>query len=149
MIIWTISRSDISSNCEPAVQLCLLLKREKAMPLTIPRFASNAQLQAASANKPPLQQGARGEGVAILQQALIDLGFDMPNSTQQRTCLPDGIFGSETARTIKAFQRLAGLHVDGIVGRRTLDALQRLIVAAADVEERRFAFEFVQTGLVS
>ena len=104
------------------------------MSLTIPRFASNAALRSASENKVLLRQGARGEGVAILQQALIDLGFDMPNSTHQCTTLPDGIFGSETTLTVKSFQRKNGLSVDGIVGRQTLDTLH---MACSRATERR------------
>jgi len=119
------------------------------MSLTIPRFASNAALRSASENKVLLRQGARGEGVAILQQALIDIGFDMPNSTHQRTTLPDGIFGSETTLTVKSFQRKNGLSVDGIVGRRTLDTLQRLIIAASDAAQIQFALNFPQTGLIT
>jgi peptidoglycan hydrolase-like protein with peptidoglycan-binding domain len=112
------------------------------MALTNPRFSSNPQLRAASENSPPLQQGARGEGVAILQQALVDLGFDMPNSTGQRSRLPDGIFGMETLLTVKNFQRRSGLQIDGIAGRQTLAALEKAIAAAAAVEERRFSQEF-------
>lgn len=125
------------------------MEGEDAMSLTIPRFASNAALRSASENKVLLRQGARGEGVAILQQALIDLGFDMPNSTHQRTTLSDGIFGSETTLTVKSFQRKNGLSVDGIVGRQTLDTLQRLIIAASDAAQIQFAFNFPQTGLIT
>ena len=119
------------------------------MALTIPRFSSDAHLQAASENNPPMQQGATGEGVAILQQALIDLGFDMPISTGQRSRLPDGIFGNETTLTVKKFQRLNALQIDGVVGSQTLSALEKLTIAASDAEESRFAGEFLQNGYVS
>jgi peptidoglycan hydrolase-like protein with peptidoglycan-binding domain len=109
--------------------------------LKIPRFASNAALQLASEDKALLQQGARGEDVAILQQALIDLGFSMPNSTRQGNALPDGIFGHETTATVKKFQRVNRLHVDGIVGRQTLTTLEKAIILASSIDQVRFSEE--------
>lgn len=115
------------------------------MALTIPRFSSHAGLQAASENRPPLQQWARGESVAVLQQALVDLGFAMPQSTGQGKRLPDGIFGNETLATVKQFQRVNGLKVDGVVGRQTLAVLERLIVEASKIDEGRFTAAMFQS----
>jgi len=114
------------------------LALETAMALSIPRFSTTPVLSAASENRPPLQSGARGEAVAIVQEALIDLGFKMPNSTGQGQRLPDGIFGNETKATVETFQRLNGLLVDGIVGRQTLQKLEQLTIAASAVEETSF-----------
>ncbi len=99
------------------------------MPLSTARFSQNDRLRKASENAPPLKPGERGEGVAIVQLALIDLGFRMPNSTAGGAALPDGIFGPETQSTVIAFQRANGLAPDGIVGRLTLTALERAIIA--------------------
>ena len=56
-----------------------------------------------------LKIGSRGEDVKAVQTAL--------------NCLPDGIFGELTAEAVRDFQASAGLEVDGIVGRKTWDAL--------------------------
>lgn len=96
------------------------------MTLTSPRFAKNALLQLASSNNPPLARGAISEAVRLVQQALIDLGFPMPISTQ-RFRSPDGIYGGETTRMVVAFQRKHGLKSDGIAGRRTLAGLDALL----------------------
>jgi murein L,D-transpeptidase YcbB/YkuD len=93
------------------------------MPLSSPRFGRDPDLQSAAENKPPLKAGANGEGVKIVQRALVDLGFAMPKSTKARVL--DGIFGGETEATVKSFQRDNGLPVDGVVGRDTLGLLDR------------------------
>ena len=38
----------------------------------------------------------------------------------------DGIFGKDTARAVREYQRWAGLDVDGIVGPKTWNSLYRL-----------------------
>jgi hypothetical protein len=58
------------------------------MTLTSPRFAKNVLLRRASDNNPPLARGSVSEAVRLVQQALIDLRFHMPRSTQR--------FGSPT-----------------------------------------------------
>jgi peptidoglycan hydrolase-like protein with peptidoglycan-binding domain len=98
------------------------------MALTSSRFATNTRLLAASENRPSLKVGERGEAVAIVQMALIDLGFAMPNSTAGGKQLPDGVFGPETNVVVRSFQAQNGLTVDGTVGRQTLAVLESLIV---------------------
>lgn len=70
-----------------------------------------------------LRLGARGEGVALVQQALIGVAAGMPASTRGGRCIPDGIFGSETLVVLQGFQASAGLATDGIFGPKTLTAL--------------------------
>ena len=96
------------------------------MVLTSLRFARDERLQRASDNNPPMKFGEQGEPVATVQRALIDLGFAMPVTTAGGTKLPDGIFGSETAQVVRAFQRQNALMVDGIVGRETMGKLEQL-----------------------
>lgn len=62
-----------------------------------------------------LTLGASGEIVALLQQALIEQGFD-PGPV-------DGLFGHQTAEAVAQYQAAAGLLVDGIAGGQTLDSL--------------------------
>jgi peptidoglycan hydrolase-like protein with peptidoglycan-binding domain len=73
------------------------------MPLVALRFANNQQLQAAARNSPPLKHGTTGKAVELLQRSLIELGFGMPVSTDKNTNVPDGIYGNETARTVRSF----------------------------------------------
>jgi peptidoglycan hydrolase-like protein with peptidoglycan-binding domain len=62
-----------------------------------------------------LRKGDRGEDVKVLQQQLLDLGFD-PNGV-------DGIFGPGTERALRAFQQSAGITVDGLAGGQTQAAI--------------------------
>jgi peptidoglycan hydrolase-like protein with peptidoglycan-binding domain len=109
------------------------------MALTAPRFASLAQLAAASENRPALARGAHGDGVRALQLALIELGLDMPVSTAGGTALPDGVFGRETHGVVQAFQRAHGLVADGVVGRLSLGVLESLINARSEARAREDA----------
>lgn len=61
-----------------------------------------------------IRQGARGNAVKAIQYALNQLGFG--NSGTKSV---DGIFGSNTTKAVRAFQRAMGIRQDGIVGSRT------------------------------
>jgi peptidoglycan hydrolase-like protein with peptidoglycan-binding domain len=110
-----------------------LTATERAENLKSPRFAGNVRLEAAFDNAPEMRQGESGEPVKVIQQALIDDGFPMPISTR-KLGEPDGIFGSETFKTVQAFQTKYGLlehHVaDGIIGRHTMGKLDDLYAHA-------------------
>jgi N-acetylmuramoyl-L-alanine amidase len=60
----------------------------------------------------------RGDDVVDLQRRLNSLGFDAGRV--------DGIFGVDTDRALREFQRNAGLALDGICGPKTVLTLQRL-----------------------
>ncbi len=64
-----------------------------------------------------LRQGSRGAEVSRLQRELNTQLFPRPN------LVDDGIFGGNTHRAVVAFQRQAGIQVDGIVGPETRAAL--------------------------
>jgi murein L,D-transpeptidase YcbB/YkuD len=102
------------------------LERSGHVPLKSRHFAGNAQLQKAAENSPPLRQGATGDGVAVVQQALLEVGITMPISIASGR--PDGIYGDETAAAVRKFQRQVGLLADGIAGRQTLLRLDGLYV---------------------
>jgi peptidoglycan hydrolase-like protein with peptidoglycan-binding domain len=102
----------------------------KAVSLKSNHFASNAQLERASRNSPPLIQGSAGDGVKLLQQALLDLGFSMPVTTGNGSKSPDGIYGPETFSAVRQFQAQMGLTLDGIAGRETVQSLDSLYIAA-------------------
>ena len=65
-----------------------------------------------------LRKGDVGRNVVSMQQALIELGF--------LTGTADGNFGSGTETAVKNFQSAHSLEVDGIAGRKTLEALFEL-----------------------
>lgn len=79
--------------------------------------ALSAQVQSGRS----LRQGAEGPAVRELQAVLLRLG-------QQVTV--DGDFGPRTKAAVAAFQRSKGLSPDGVVGRRTLAAIDGEIGAA-------------------
>lgn len=95
------------------------------MALTSPRFKNNTRLQSAANNAPTMRWGERGDAVAIVQKAYVDLGYSMPVSTSEGGKM-DGIFGKETYAVTRNFQSTHGLGVDGIVGKQTLGELDRL-----------------------
>lgn len=99
------------------------------MALTSPRFANDTRLQKAASNNPPIAFGETGQPIRILQQALIDLKFPMPNSTKKFGS-PDGVFGSETLAAFRAFQSKNTLTPDGIVGAKTMAKLDALLPTA-------------------
>jgi peptidoglycan hydrolase-like protein with peptidoglycan-binding domain len=105
------------------------------MALISGRFRDNARLQAAAQNSPALAIGAKGDHVQILQDALIDLGFAMPISAPSESALPDGIYGQETAGTVKKFQVREGLTPDGVAGSQTLTRLDQIFVAESARQE--------------
>ncbi|MDQ1696495.1 MAG: N-acetylmuramoyl-L-alanine amidase [Frankiaceae bacterium] len=72
-----------------------------------------------------------GDDVAVLQQRLLDMGFDPGRC--------DGIFGRQTETSLREFQRNVGLVPDGTVGPQTLKALDMLrrTVTGGSPSERR------------
>jgi N-acetylmuramoyl-L-alanine amidase len=68
----------------------------------------------------------RGDDVADMQHRLGALGFDAGRI--------DGIFGPNSDRALRSFQRNAGLIVDGICGATTVLYLQRLRSKGPDVD---------------
>ena len=59
-----------------------------------------------------------GDDVAQLQRRLIELGFSISRV--------DGIYGPQTERAVREFQKNVGLSLDGISGPEVFDALKRL-----------------------
>jgi peptidoglycan hydrolase-like protein with peptidoglycan-binding domain len=110
------------------------------MALTSPRFQRNKRIQNAAKSQPSLKKGETSEGVEILQQALSDLGFSMPKSIN-RSGIPDGIFGSETEATVKAFQARQGLTMDGIAGKETFDRLDTIFSILERTERTKLILE--------
>lgn len=68
--------------------------------------------------KPTLRKGDSGTYVTLLQTMLIQRGYSCGSYGA------DGKFGNATLAAVKAFQADAGLTADGVVGRKTWDALE-------------------------
>mgnify|MGYP004579592517 CR=1 FL=1 len=64
---------------------------------------------------PTLKYGARGNITRLLQERLVELGYDTNGI--------DGIFGNGTLEAVRSFQANNGLEVDGIVGPNTIRSL--------------------------
>lgn len=72
-----------------------------------------------------LQSGSSGQSVRQLQY-MLNVVSQFVNSIP--TVAEDGIFGEATQNAVRAFQRFAGLTVDGIVGPATWNALYERVV---------------------
>ena len=68
-----------------------------------------------------LKKGSKGEAVRKLQEALIQLGYDVGTA--------DGSYGTKTVSAVKAFQKDHGLTVDGIAGMNTQVAIEEALKA--------------------
>jgi murein L,D-transpeptidase YcbB/YkuD len=76
--------------------------------------AQAASGNSATAQPPIMKVGSKGRDVAIMQTALTKLGYRFD---------PDGVFGPNTEKAVRAFQKKKGLTVDGMVGPNTRMAL--------------------------
>ena len=86
--------------------------------LSSPRFTKLLDLEAAYDDESWVKMGSSGRDVQAIQHALYDLGFSLPKYGA------DGEFGARTKKAVKAYQRAnPPLQVDGIVGPKTMEAL--------------------------
>ena len=89
------------------------------------RLKGDVVLEAVFDNERVLTKGSSGPAVITLQHALTDLGIRMPKHGI------DGAFGAETQGQVKTFQTGAGLVVDGVVGPKTMEALDNQLLTGA------------------
>jgi peptidoglycan hydrolase-like protein with peptidoglycan-binding domain len=89
------------------------------------RLGTDPQLLQVSRRALVLSRGSHGSGVAQVQDLLASIGFRLPASMSRAGA--DGRFGAETERTVKGFQQRNGLTADGLIGPKTLDALEKII----------------------
>ncbi len=90
------------------------------------RFSGSAvaeQIEPSPCSEPALcsavlRKGDRGEAVREMQKALMNRGYDLGK------CGADGIFGKQTLKAVKAFQKDCGLKVDGVAGPLTFGKLR-------------------------
>jgi cell wall-associated NlpC family hydrolase len=107
-------------------------KRLAAEPGLLPqaRVAGATLVVAAVAAALPVPNGsatrARSSGTARVHVELLKLGSRGPGVTRVQRALriaADGVFGPQTRRAVRGFQKRHGLLVDGIVGPQTRKAL--------------------------
>src|SRR5262245_9531663 len=78
------------------------------------RFHGEPELDRVAAGQATLAEGARGEGVRRVQEALIDTGYTVGAKGAS------GSFDRETRTALERFQRDAGIAVTGRIDQETL-----------------------------
>ena len=98
---------------------------------------NNAPIRGITSSYPgtPLRQGSTGPNVVVLQVALNRISQNYP--AIPKIPAVDGVFGSRTAATVRAFQEIFGLTADGIVGPATWYEVVRLYTAVTSLSELR------------
>lgn len=84
-----------------------------------PRWVHFDERQVAS-GYPLIRRGGRGVYVCVLQDALINLGYNTGGL--------DGVFGVNTQNAVINYQKTRGLSVDGLVGNNTWKTLMTEVV---------------------
>lgn len=87
----------------------------------IKQLYHNDELEEIAPEFKTLQYGQTGEDIEVLQKDLNNILRDFNNYTQIKE---DGIFGQETEKAVKFFQRVFGLNVDGIAGKNTMGRIE-------------------------
>lgn len=97
----------------------------------------NAPVRGITSSYPgtPLRIGSSGPNVVTLQVALNRIAQNYP--AIPKIPAVDGVFGSRTEATVRAFQRIFNLTPDGIVGQATWYSIVRLYTAVTALSELR------------
>ncbi len=83
-----------------------------------------------------LRSGQRGDNVQLLQRGLMSVGLASSNGRMALPSGADGIFGQETAASVRAFQKANGLAETGVADPATLRALQQAMAGTAPTASR-------------
>ena len=83
----------------------------------------------------PLRRGSTGPNVVVVQASINRIAQNYP--AIPKIASVDGIYGSRTEASVRAFQEIFGLTPDGIVGPATWYALVRLYTAVTQLSELR------------
>lgn len=100
-------------------------------------IVNNAPIRGISSSYPgsPLRRGSSGPNVVVIQVELNRISQNYPAIPKLTPV--DGIFGSRTEASVRKFQEIFGLEVDGVVGKATWYALVRLYTAVTQLSELR------------
>ncbi len=97
----------------------------------------NAPIRGIASSYPgsPLRVGSTGANVVVVQTSLNRIAQNYPAIPKIPSV--DGIFGSRTEASLRAFQQIFGLTPDGVVGPATWYALVRYYTAVTSLSELR------------
>lgn len=97
----------------------------------------NAPIRGNTSSYPgsPLRIGSTGPNVVVIQSAINRIAQNYP--AIPKIPAVDGIFGSRTEASVRAFQEIFGLTADGIVGPATWYRIVRLYTAVTSLSELR------------
>ncbi len=97
----------------------------------------NAPIRGITSSYPgtPLRRGSSGPNVVVVQASLNRIAQNYP--AIPKIADVDGIYGSRTEASVRAFQEIFNLSPDGIVGPATWYALVRLYTAVTSLSELR------------
>jgi len=100
-------------------------------------IVTNAPIRGITSTYPgtPLRRGSTGPNVVVVQVELNRISQNYPSIPKLANV--DGIYGSRTEASVRAFQQIFNLAVDGIVGKATWYALVRLYTAVTSLSELR------------
>ncbi|MBQ9761582.1 MAG: peptidoglycan-binding protein [Oscillospiraceae bacterium] len=100
-------------------------------------IVANAPIRGITSSYPgtALRRGSSGPSVVVIQVELNRISQNYPAIPKLDTV--DGIFGSRTEASVRKFQEIFGLDVDGVVGKATWYALVRLYTAVTRLSELR------------
>ena len=100
-------------------------------------IVNDAPIRGISSSYPgtPLRRGSAGPNVVVVQTELNRIAQNYP--AIPRLSSIDGIYGSRTEASVRAFQEIFGLDVDGVVGKATWYELVRLYTAVTRLSELR------------
>ncbi len=100
-------------------------------------IVNNAPIRGNTSSYPgtALRRGSSGPNVVVVQVELNRISQNYPAIPKLATV--DGIYGSRTEASVKAFQQIFGLDADGVVGKATWYALVRLYTAVTRLSELR------------
>lgn len=118
----------VRRRCRIAGEEALLddvLRRPPLGPVAQLRYTPRTASMPPTATRPLLRRGAEGPAVRQAQELLVASGAAID---------ADGLFGPATESATKAFQRVRGLAVDGVIGEATWGALDRAASAIATAD---------------
>ncbi len=100
-------------------------------------IVTNAPIRGITSSYPgtPLRRGSSGPNVVVVQASLNRIAQNYP--AIPKIADVDGIYGSRTEASVRAFQQIFDLTPDGIVGSATWYALVRLYTAVTSLSELR------------
>lgn len=91
-------------------------------------FQNDPHFKAIAQNAAAMRFGAKGYPVRLLQQGLLDSGYQLPMSTSKFGA-PDGIFGEETSAAVAKLQSKLDLVDDSVVGFKSVEKFDTVFSA--------------------